>query len=119
MGTNYYITADKPCEKCGRGGEELHIGKSSAGWKFLFAPYPERGLTNWRAWKQFLLDTTVGIEAPIRDEYGKEWKLAEFIGLVEIKQMRDGKSGEAATLSARYRTFDPDGYIFSTSADFS
>ena len=37
MGTNYYVEDGKKCSKCGAGGEEIHIGKSSAGWEFTFA----------------------------------------------------------------------------------
>ena len=33
MGTNYYL--ERPvCPTCGRGEEQMHIGKSSAGWVF-------------------------------------------------------------------------------------
>ena len=34
MGTNYYLHKP-PCPCCNK-GEKIHLGKSSAGWKFLF-----------------------------------------------------------------------------------
>ena len=37
MGTNYYVKNAKDCPTCGTpNSEDLHIGKSSCGWKFLF-----------------------------------------------------------------------------------
>ena len=35
MGTNYYHVSSV-CPHCGRGDEDLHIGKSSMGWAFCF-----------------------------------------------------------------------------------
>lgn len=34
MGTNFYFEKEHPCQHCGRGGNQHHIGKSSAGWCF-------------------------------------------------------------------------------------
>lgn len=39
MGTNFYLKPPS-CPHCGRGGELLHIGKSSAGWNFGLRVYP-------------------------------------------------------------------------------
>ncbi len=45
MGTNFYLRslASPPCPTCGHAGEpqELHIGKSSAGWNFGLRIHPE------------------------------------------------------------------------------
>ena len=64
MGTNYHARV-KCCAACGR-YEELHIGKSSVGWKFLFRGHQEHvpPLTSERAWRDFLRGV------PIFDEYG-------------------------------------------------
>lgn len=65
MGTNYYLEPKPPCQCCGRPFEQLHIGKSSAGWCFALHVIPERGikdLDDWvRIWSQ--------PEARIVDEY--------------------------------------------------
>lgn len=53
MGTNYYVTVDNPCKYCGRGGENLHIGKSSIGWCFSLHVIPERGLNDLPDWEKF------------------------------------------------------------------
>lgn len=117
MGTNYYTAGDPPCPCCGRGGEELHIGKSSFGWQFLIAPYPERGLTSFKAWREFLADKR------IRDEYDEEVTLDELVKLVEAKQA-EGMNSQNAPASAwgpgsrDCETADPEGYRFSTTADF-
>lgn len=79
MGTNYFVRTDE-CECCGR-YEDLHIGKSSAGWKFSFQGYPDRDppLTSWKAWQEFLAG------AQIRDEYGRDHTLDDLRELVANK----------------------------------
>lgn len=125
MGTNYYTKSK--CECCGAISEDrnLHIGKSSVGWKFLFAPYPEQGLTTWKAWRHYLAKTG----APIFDEYGTQHTLAKLIYLVESKQKPDNLDAENANESqygpmpkherVYHETADPEGYRFSTTDDFS
>lgn len=79
MGTNYYVEDGKKCSKCGTGGEEIHIGKSSAGWEFTFAwnngeyykSLPE--LKKWLRGRQIV------------DEYGRKVTKKDFWGLVEVK----------------------------------
>lgn len=115
MGTNYYAQIGF-CECCKRPGEELHIGKSSSGWAFLFMPHPDRGLTTWAAWKDYL--ATV----PIKDEYGDDVVLAELIALVDAKQGQ--WTHETCPDSAwgpypRTGSMDPDGYCFSEHREFS
>ena len=66
MGTNFYLNTEC-CEKCGRAAEQLHIGKSSAGWCFALHVIPDEGindLADWEArWSQ------PGMQ--IVDEYGE------------------------------------------------
>lgn len=81
MGTNYYVE-QTPCDKCGGGGEDLHIGKSSAGWKFLFQQHSEKGLNSRKAWGEFL--HRPGSE--IVDEYGVYWPVDDFFVMVDKKQ---------------------------------
>ena len=64
MGTNYYVEAKEPCKECGRPHEEIHIGKSSAGWCFSLHVIPELNIHNLDDWKQFWKGKT------IKDEYG-------------------------------------------------
>lgn len=76
MGTNFYVDAEPTCNNPAH-NQQLHIGKSSGGWKFGFHGIPDRGLTSWSAWRDFLADKT------IVDEYGTELTLSEFTERVE------------------------------------
>ena len=51
MGTNYYIEQKPPCECCGRGYEQEHIGKNSSGWPFALHVIPEAGINTPRDWQ--------------------------------------------------------------------
>jgi hypothetical protein len=77
MGTNYEVIYNK-CSCCGR-ADSLHIGKSSAGWKFLFHKHEGKTETV-QQWK----DLTA--KGEIVDEYGKTWAYDDFWALVENKQ---------------------------------
>lgn len=52
MGTNYYLEERPPCSECGREFEQLHIGKSSAGWCFSLHVIPEQGLNSLEDWRE-------------------------------------------------------------------
>lgn len=80
MGTNFYTTEHPPCEHCGRGGDEIHIGKSSLGWAFTFRSYPDRDLTSCPEWYEFLK------ERLIIDEYGKQQIHDEFFKFIKSKK---------------------------------
>lgn len=51
MGTNYYIQRGI-CEHCGRGDQDLHIGKSSGGWVFALNTHPELGIESLDDWRR-------------------------------------------------------------------
>jgi organic radical activating enzyme len=58
MGTNYYVrtpACETACEHCSE-AHEVHLGKSSWGWKFGFQAQPEwprdQALTLWKALAQ-------------------------------------------------------------------
>lgn len=53
MGTNYYLETGEHCPTCGRGDEEeLHIGKSSAGWCFSLHVIPDEGINSLSDWER-------------------------------------------------------------------
>jgi len=124
MGTNYYAFSD-PCSHCGRSDGRVHIGKSSIGWQFLFAPLDRangEGIYSWKAWKLYLADKR------IVNEYGDAVSLAELVDIVENKQTsglcaltatRDqyGPYSESERRQHEYK--DDDGYRFCTTADFT
>lgn len=121
MGTNYYVKTVKkgPCPTCGYEPthEPLHIGKSSGGWKFLFAPYPELGLTSWASWKAYLVGKA------IEDEYGQGHSLEALEELILAKQ--DGIDAETASaqqwgpFSRDGETADAEGFRFADTPYFS
>jgi hypothetical protein len=87
MGTNYYLRTDV-CAHCSRERERIHVGKSSAGWPFLFRGYrkwPPDGvphpITSAKEWRDFIARAIKFDNAKLFDEYGKEQdveKLWEF-----------------------------------------
>lgn len=89
MGCNYYAIPKTPkkCDCCSQPlpDEELdrvHIGKSSAGWKFMFHAAPDKYRTfgQLRAWLK---------DYKIVDEYGEHKTHEEFFYMVEVKQQSE------------------------------
>ena len=68
MGTNYYLKKPPTCEHCGSGEEELHIGKSSAGWCFSLHVIPHESINELSDWE----DLWNNPDNIIVDEYGRE-----------------------------------------------
>lgn len=88
MGTNYFVVSTKPTV-C----HPIHIGKSSAGWKFLFHRvdvwdnyFSNDPLNTFPQWKKFLEEQTASGNIVIMNEYDEVVSLDEFLALVERKQ---------------------------------
>jgi hypothetical protein len=82
MGTNYYVNTPScanACEHCAE-SERIHLGKSSAGWRFLFRADPE-----WPRDEAFTHWVRRALSGPIVDEYGRECSLAELLDLAHGK----------------------------------
>ena len=91
MGTNYYVRTKPSCGgKCADHchGEDIHLGKSSAGWAFTFRAYPDAGqapeAVTWpvvdaESWMR-LLDL-----GNIYDEYGRIMTSVELLDVIESK----------------------------------
>lgn len=93
MGTNYYLRGDQPsaCKCCGHTPprEEVHVGKSSWGWKFLFKGNrdPEQGplvTTEEEWWVEIQRRIQAGQQ--LRDEYGTVITLPELRALIEARR---------------------------------
>ena len=87
MGTNYYVntpSCPNACEHCSE-TERVHLGKSSAGWRFLFRAAPE-----WPRDEAFAHWVRRALSGSITDEYGRECDLTELLDLVYGKA--DGKA---------------------------
>jgi len=105
MGTNYY--AVEKSYKYNR--NEIHIGKSSGGWKFLFHSCDEfRTFPQFKHWLEECVDTEKYL---IFNEYGENVSKDELLELIESKQKTDSPD--------QYKyCMDIDGYRFSD-RDFS
>lgn len=115
MGTNYYTAEKPPCDACKRPHEQLHIGKASGGWEFLFAPYPELGLVTAAAWWAFIESR------PIIDEYDRPVTLEELKAIVERCRGGDWLTPQdcGGEPVSRYEFTSDDGYRFATDPNFS
>lgn len=78
MGTNYDLHYDI-CPNCNR-KSTLHLGKCSAGWKFLFQAYPH--LKSVEDYKKFMQENN----CLIVDEYDQLITKEEFWKMVEQHQ---------------------------------
>ena len=116
MSTNYYVHTQPSCGgKCSRHchGEEIHLGKSSAGWAFAFRAYPEPSpvsgpeAVTWPV-KDFASWTRLLDLGEIRAEHGLPATREEMLALVESK--RGGLNDYAPTFG---EFLDPDGNRFS------
>ena len=93
MGTNYYLEYNK-CSKCGR-TDTLHIGNSSAGWKFMFHKIQGKA-ENYSQWLDLLL------KGKIFDEYGRYIPLQDFLNKVQAKQKDSAQLYEGMELIDGY-----------------
>lgn len=125
MGMNYYIKINKEeaiqdalyvnsLVYSALDNFELHIGKSSHGWKFVFQhqeiynPVTNEftKLISYRTWKEFLTTAPVVIV----DEYNREVNKEEFFKMVEQKQNDIHPSIEEKEQMEQFEYLDPEGY---------
>lgn len=113
MGTNYYVKKKLGyCDKCHRcDTDEVHVGKSSAGWQFLFNPYKP----SFREWREFLMTN----DGYIFDEYDREVAAKEILELIEEKQKRNSTHWRAGENPEQHEVRDADGYRISKYSEFS
>lgn len=79
MGTNYYAVKKKP--RIVKIYDEIHLGKSSVGWKFVFQEQEQ--YHNFEEFKDFILNNNEWI---IKNEYGEEVSPNELLELIKTKQ---------------------------------
>jgi hypothetical protein len=92
MGTNYYVKINT-CQECGRSEEEIHIGKSSYGWQFLFAYNGGEYYKNKNELEAWLEGRK------IFDEYDREISKEDFWEMIETKQAtRNPSDGHFMTI---------------------
>ena len=84
MGCNYYVRTN-PCVHCGRGDDQIHIGKSSAGWVFSLCWDEWSDRQDFPAWEKFLRENADAIY----DEYGEKVELDVMLAI--ITQRKHGR----------------------------
>lgn len=88
MGTNYYLVKNRPSVDSG-----LHIGKSSAGWRFLFHKPPiwetDKPLNTFEQWRDYLKETTKAGTHVIMNEYDEIVSYDWLMELIKNKQKED------------------------------
>lgn len=101
MGTNYYVRTPGCENACKHGCPEsklIHLGKSSAGWRFLFRAYPE-----WPRELAYARWLGLAEAGSIEDEYGMPVVLEDLLAWVRARQ---GDRRHLAAVSAAYFTCD-------------
>ena len=91
MGTNYYAVKKEPTV-C----HPIHIGRASAGWRFLFHIVDawdnyisNEPLNTFPNWKKFLEEQTANGNIVIMNEYDEIVELNYLLELIESKQSED------------------------------
>ena len=107
MGTNYYAKFEI-CDSCGR-SEEIHLGKSSCGWTFMFQSHDDPPIKSYRD----LLDWLDQSDAQIFNEYQEKITVKEFRDIVENRSHPRGLLNYAKQYPDG-SFLDPDGNSFST-----
>lgn len=84
MGTNYYLEAEEPCDKCGHQPSRLHIGKSSYGWYFTMHIIPEEGINTLGDWIKLMESGR-----QIVDEYGQKLTVGDMMDVIVNRKRPD------------------------------
>lgn len=80
MGTNYYAQINK-CKVCGKPDDEIHIGKSSYGWRFNI----QINFDFYKDWDEFI-SFIKRKDVKIYDEYKTEISPEDLLSLIESKK---------------------------------
>lgn len=110
MGTNYYAVKKKPSLY----NRTIHLGKSSAGWLFLFRDNEE--FHTYQQFKKWLENNVDTGEYVLFNEYNEEVTKEYLLDLIDTKQKDTDNLSNPDNFS--YNTKNIDGYRF-TDRDFS
>jgi len=115
MGTNYYfiLPENKKCPYCGHQelNDEIHIGKSSAGWEFGF--HGTDKIRSYNDWLKFFGQNRYGT---IKNEYNQELSISDFRKVVEERTgYQDyGLKNHTTEYPSENNWNDDEGYSFSS-----
>jgi hypothetical protein len=114
MGTNYYAKVNH-CKECDR-FDEVHIGKQSFGWAFIFNPLH----CTKEIWEKELKSKKISII----NEYGEKISKKAFWKMVEENKDKTniftyiGERNRYEENPEQHEYIDPQGYRFSKSREF-
>lgn len=109
MGTNYYVRKNE-CDKCGR-YEEIHLGKKSSGWVFIFQYNGGEFYKTVEEMKKWVKNKQIW------NEYDEKVSYKEFWSMIGEAQ-KDIKNHKHAEEYPSEYDFMLNGYSF-TNRDFS
>ncbi|MCP4355466.1 MAG: hypothetical protein GY793_07505 [Proteobacteria bacterium] len=98
MGTNYY-TKINICKTCGR-EDNIHLGRSSAGWQFSFQYNDGKYYKNIIEMREWLASKN------IKNEYGDSITHKDFWDMVENKQENKHQETTGHILIDGYKFFN-------------
>ena len=110
MGTNYYAVRKEPCVY----DRSIHLGKSSAGWLFLFEEHDE--IHTFPQFVKWLEDNVDTGEYVLFNEYNERITKEKLLDLIESKQ-NDPRCKRNPD-NFNYNVKNIDGYRF-TQGEFS
>ena len=99
MGTNYFAVKNRPTIE-----EPIHIGKSSAGWRFLF--HSCEWFQDYNEFLRFIKEKVDTGEYVVLNEYDEQVRAADLIEMIEEKQEIDNED------NFNYEVVNKDGYRF-------
>jgi hypothetical protein len=103
MSTNYYL--EDKCTHCGR-SDQIHLGKSSAGWTFTFRGDKENGIVDFASWLKRIDDCLENQSHIIVNEYGDPVIRYELLELIDSK--KNEKNNHALYVEKEYsESFSP------------
>ena len=113
MGTNYYI--NKPCPHCGAttgdSPDTLHVGKSSAGWVFLFQQIPGKA-DNTADWRYLIAK-----HGKVTSEYGIDLTPEEFWMMVEEKKKAENNRRHLDPKHTKSLIYPPSDFYYTDEED--
>jgi hypothetical protein len=101
MSTNYYL--EKTCPCCDN-VQQIHLGKSSAGWTFSFRGDREAGIVDFEAWLN-RIDKKLEDNWRIRNEYGEATTLTELLQLIETKRSEPNSHATYLQTDPKYSAY--------------
>jgi hypothetical protein len=136
VGTNFYIRDGKKCPHCGEkcphcGGNickecngtgriDLHIGKQSFGWKFIFNPE----YSSAKEWFKKIRQNKDNIINEYHEEVFADYLINDIKANqkpenLDLSIYNTGHNGDYIQTWQQYESVDPEGYRISKSKEFS